>query len=299
MHITLSLLIAASSLVAQTTPTKTTTQKVVAAQKTSPTTRTTKTKAPAKKSLLQKLAVNTAPTQMTKPKGLPLPPHNSLLRNILTSQMTRICIRTDVPPFGYFKGVTLSGFEIALAKELVTSISIRYNRKLKIQWIVIRAPERISSLQKGRCDFTLAAFSKTATRAQKITFSDVYFQTNKVLIGRAQASESPIVALVRRTTPGKINFKNAMFSYFMSYSDILYTMQQSLVDYVITDHPMGLYLVRQSKSGYKIQKTLEGSEQYAVGLAKGSTHLLKEVNIALSQLRKSGRLAYLKRTLIQ
>ena len=224
------------------------------------------------------------------------PPLRSMLRNIVLSRTLRVCVRSDIPPFGYFKGETLTGFDIALAKEIAMGLSIRYQSNIHPQWVVIKAADRIPNLQKNQCDLVVAAFSKTLQRSKVVSFSSIYHKTTKVVLSRKQnISSSPVVARVRKTTPGSFKVPNAVYSSFLSYSDILYTMRQNLVDYVITDQPIGLYLVRHSKGSYKVFKHLKNQAHYAIGVHKQHQHLLKEINTILAHLKSTGRLNFLRR----
>lgn len=238
-----------------------------------------------------------APPTVAAAKAAPKAPSGSLLHDILKSRTLRVCVRADIPPFGYFRGQRLSGFDVSLAKEISTHLSIRYRTSLRIQWVIIRAPERISSLQQDQCDFVVAAFSKTAARAKLVAFSNVYFQTRKVLISKrfGASTDSPVLALIRSATPGSVKLKNPIISFFRSYNDILYTMHKQLVDHVVTDQPTGLYLVRQSNNAYKIDQILTGQEHYAIGINKKHSHLRDEINRCLQSLTSSGRLAFLLR----
>lgn len=227
-------------------------------------------------------------------------PQDSMLYHILQSRTVRVCVRSDIPPFGYFQKDTLSGFDIALAKELITLLGIRFQTTLQRQWVVIQAAERVESLQKGRCDLVVAAFSKTVEREKLVSFSTVYNRTGKVVLRRVgDVSSAPVVARVKSATGSQLNVPNAVYSSFLGYSDILYTMRQKLVDYVITDYPTGLYLIRNSKAAYQIHETLPQIEEYGVGVAKGHIHLLREINLALQQLNNNGRLAHMRRQWLQ
>lgn len=219
-----------------------------------------------------------------------------LLKSVLSSRAIRVCIRTDIPPFGFFSGKTLAGFDVALASELTTALSIRFRKQLRAKWIVIRAAGRVGVLRKGICDMVIAAFSKTKSRMKHIAFSDVYFKTHKVLLKKVGTISSvPIVAQVLRTTQATLKLPKAMYSSFYSYSDVLYTMRQKLVDYVVTDAPIGRFMVRQSRQAYTLHTTLKDSEYYSVGVPKGQSKWLNAINDAIRQIKRSGRLKFLEK----
>lgn len=246
------------------------------------TTTTKSAKAPAKQAPSQAKA--------TKKKV----PTVSLLSNVLASKTVRACVRTDVPPFGYFQGRTLQGFDISLAEEIVNAMSIRFQTNLSLKWVVIRASARVSALQRGSCDFVIAAFSKTAARQKAIDFTKVYYKTNKVIIKKnGESQDPPVVGMVRSTTGGAVGNNNAIIAKFSSYGDILYTMQQKLVDYVVTDAPIGRYMCKQSQGAYRVHRILPQVEAYSVGVPKGQKAWLQELDKAIHVLQQSGRLALL------
>lgn len=267
----------------------------------SQTTFAAKSKAPASRPAAKAKAAKAPAKPATRKSSLaPIAPADSMLSNILQSRTVRVCVRSDIPPLSYFKGETLQGFDIALAKQLVARISIRYRTHLRTQWVIIKAAERVPNLQKGRCDMVVAAFSKTKARAKKVAFTQMYYQTNKVVLRKKyNLSSAPVIATVRSTTQGAFSLPHAVQSSFLSYSDILYTMRQELVDYVITDYPIGLYLVRHSDAKYQIHRTLKNQESYSVGVNLSHKHLLAELERALTFMKTSGQLGYLQRQWLQ
>ncbi len=263
----------------------------------SQTTFAAKSKAPASRPAAKATPAKPAARKRTQ---APVAPADSMLSNILQSRTVRVCVRSDIPPLSYFKGETLQGFDIALAKQLVARISIRFRTHLRTQWVIIKAAERVPNLQKGLCDMVTAAFSVTKARAKKVAFTKTYYQTNKVVLRKKyNLSSAPVIATVRSTTQGAFSLPHAVQSSFLSYSDILYTMRQELLDYVITDYPIGLFLVRHSDAKYQIHRTLKNQESYSVGVNLSHKHLLAELERALEFLKTSGQLGYLQRQWLQ
>ncbi|MCB9640630.1 MAG: amino acid ABC transporter substrate-binding protein [Myxococcales bacterium] len=222
-------------------------------------------------------------------------PEESVVHDILSSKTLRICTRSDIPPFGYFRDTQLVGLDIELARELVAWFSIRYKTHIRAQWVVIRAADRIPYLQRSLCDVVVASFSKNAARAKQIAFSSVYFRTHKAVLARSKAGDAPIIGLVRGATAPQTAFKGASFAYFYSYSDIVYAMKRSMLDYVVADAPMARYMLRMAGKVYRWERELEQTESYAIGVHKKHTFLQRELDLALSQLTQQGRLAWLKR----
>lgn len=239
----------------------------------------------------------TAPRSLTQltPAAIPMAPKGSALHKIIQSQILRVCVRSDVPPFGYFASQGLVGFDIELAKHIAMQLSIYYKKNIHIQWKVIEASERIAKLQAKQCDFVAASFSYTAQRASQVTFSRIYLQTRKVALAaeRIQRAE-PIIALVKGTTNAHLNIKGQT-RYFVNYKEIMQAMKSGDVDYVVTDQPIAIHMMRNVTKSFRMHKAFPRNERYGLGLNKSHTHLVHIVNKALYDLAKTGRLAYLYR----
>lgn len=226
---------------------------------------------------------------------LPEPSKNTALGRILNNQAIRVCVRTDVPPFGYFSNTGLTGFDIDLAKQIAVQLSIFYKKNLLISWISIHANARIKSLQNNHCDMVIAAFSYTKSRAKQIAFTKRYLKTDKVIVSNTQITrKQPIIALVRGTTNSAKGLKGQIKRY-NSYKEIIFAMEQGDVDYIVADRPIALHMIRSVTKSFRIVRALPQTELYGIGVRRNHPHLLSAINRALDALARSGRLAYLHR----
>ncbi len=237
-----------------------------------------------------------APLYTLDSPEMPKAADGTKLARILQSQVLRACVRSDVPPFGYFLGRRLVGYDIDLVEQIARRLSVYYKRNLTIEWTVINAGSRISSLQQDTCDIVAAAFSRTKARARLVGFSKVYLKTNKVLISAETTRKNPVLAIVRgTTTPDAQSLFNAEIRFFENYKEIIYAMESGSIDYVITDHPIALHMIRSVSKKYKIVKKLGLSEEYAIGVQLENKTLLHVTDLILLDLAQSGKLAYLQR----
>jgi len=224
------------------------------------------------------------------------PPRNTKLHRILKSGRIRACVRSDVPPFGYFRHGRLTGLDIKLAKEIAKQISIDYKKVLHVDWRVISADDRVKAVQKNLCDMVVATFSKTAARARQVGLSQVYAQANKVLLAATTITRKrPVIARVRGTT-GNTGGVSGANRYFNTYREVLYAMDNGEVDYLVTDEPIATHMARSAAKPYKVSKVIaKNAENYAVGVSKKNGHLLKAIDKALRDLANTGRLALMYR----
>lgn len=237
------------------------------------------------------------PTSLTKidVPALAAPPAKSNLATILRRGSLKVCVRSDVPPFGYFTSKGLVGFDIHLAKELSVQLGIYYKKTLQVNWQVIEAGERIPKLKKQSCDVVAAAFSYTAARAAQISFSEIYLETDKVAIASKNiVRKVPVIALVRGTTNYAKGLKGAV-RYFSNYKEIMQAMKNGEVDLVVADRPMARHMIRSVTKSFGLHKALRQKERYALGVNTKHKYLLQVLNRALRDLAKSGRLSHMVR----
>lgn len=249
-------------------------------------------KAPAKAA--KKAPAKPMPLYTLDTPALNIPKGKTQLGQILGSLSLRVCVRTDVPPFGYFMKGSLTGFDVALANEIATRIGIMFKKNLVVSYVPISAKQRVSALQNNRCDFVAAAFTYTAKRAKKVAFSKRYLKTDRVVVAMSKITrKKPVIALVKGTKAPK-GLKGVEKSY-NDYREIIFAMEAGEVDYFVTDRPIALHMIRNVTKSYKITKTLKGTDEYGIGVNKSNKALLQAINIALQETAASGRLAHLLR----
>jgi ABC-type amino acid transport substrate-binding protein len=223
------------------------------------------------------------------------PPANTPLARVLESLHVRVCVRSDVPPLGYFHAGQLDGFDVELAQELIKQIGIDYKQVLKIEWNVVTAGDRMKHLQENACDILVAALSHTKERAGQAELSKIYVRTDKVLLqSNTITRKTPVIAQVGGTT-GDAGIKGTPRQ-FHTYQEVAYAMELGGIDYLVTDRPIAEHLMRSTTKGFKITKTLaKDAESYVVATPKGDPQLIAAVNRALEELARSGRLAFIHR----
>jgi ABC-type amino acid transport substrate-binding protein len=224
------------------------------------------------------------------------PAAGSPFAKVLQSMYIRACVRSDVAPFGSFSANGLQGFDIDLASEITQQLSIDYKQALRVEWTVVSADDRMKRVQDGSCDILVADFSYTKDRAAQIGTSKVYLRTDKVLVAASKITRKvPVIAKLATATGDASDVKGTVRA-FRSYQEIVHAMDDGEVDYVVTDRPIALHLIRSATQPYTIAKTLaENAEGYVVGVAAGDPELLAAVNRALDDLAHDGRLALLDR----
>lgn len=231
-------------------------------------------------------------TQISHPRSAP---HGGALARILTRRTLRVCVRTDIPPFGYISSFGLVGLDIDLAKEVAVQLSVYYKTRLFVEWVVIEAKDRIPFLQNKRCDIVAASFSRTAERARQVAFSKTYLCTVKVILA-SYSSNRPqaVIGLVHGTT-GKASQIKGITHYFHSYKDVVEAMSRREVDYVLLDRPIAVNILKNYVNTFRLYKELPQQEHYSIGVHLQHFHLSNAIDRAIGDLEKYGRISYLVR----
>jgi putative glutamine transport system substrate-binding protein len=226
----------------------------------------------------------------------PAPAAGSPLDRMVKTLHARVCIRVDVAPFGYFGGAGPTGFDVALAAEIVDQLSIDYKAALRPEWVVVTAGERIKRVQDDACDLAVVALSYTKQRADEVATSKVYARTDKVLVAASKITrKTPVVAKLEGTT-GSAGIAGASERSFRTYQEIIHAMEAGEVDYLAADRPIAEHLVRSVTRPYAVTKTLAANaESYVVAMKKGNAELTTAVDRALETIARSGKLALLER----
>lgn len=187
-----------------------------------------------------------------------------------------------------------TGFDIELAKEL----SKKIGKKIEFQPIDWSMKE--SELNDGNIDMIWNGFSITDERKQKVDFTKAYLTSKQVIItlnnsdikskedlkGKTVAAQEQSSA-VDAIGDYKDNFKELVT--FSTNDEALRDLEAGRCDAVVADEVLSRYYINLKGEGkYNILDDNFGEEQYAVGVRKGDTDLLKAWNKAYDELVEDG-----------
>jgi polar amino acid transport system substrate-binding protein len=82
------------------------------------------------------------------------------------------------PPFNYFKGPTLTGFEIDLAEAIAQKMG------LKVEWRALAFDALLAGLRQDRWDMVIASFGITEERAKAVTFTKPDYCSGGVIVSK-------------------------------------------------------------------------------------------------------------------
>jgi polar amino acid transport system substrate-binding protein len=206
------------------------------------------------------------------------------------------CTHLPYKPFQFEQEGKIVGFDVDLVDLVAKELGVR-------QEIVDTPFEGIQSgedLNARKCDIAAAAMTITDERAEKIAFSEPYFDANQALLVKKDSGIKTLDDLKGKTlgvqsgTTGKMYAeKNAEPKgvKLKDYEDLaleLSSVKSGQVDAGINDIPVLLDYAKDNPE-LEVTEQFETGEQYGFGMKKGtSDKLAAVVNRVLSEARQDG-----------
>ncbi len=195
------------------------------------------------------------------------------------------------PPFNYFQGAKLTGFEVELAEAIVRRMG------LAIEWKSLAFDALLAGLMQDRWDLVIASFAITEERARAVTFTSPHYCSGGVIVSRDPAIRSAAtlagktVAVQTGTTylknvekvPGIKAVKN-----FPQDTDARSALVSGRVDAWVSDRFVVKTAIETSpKAGLKSGEFLY-VEKIASAVNKGNLPLAAAIDKALAELMADG-----------
>jgi glutamate transport system substrate-binding protein len=210
-----------------------------------------------------------------------------------------IGISFDQPGLGFKEGDTYSGFDVETAKYVAKALGVP---ETGITWVQADPGNRESLLSGGQADLVLSTYTITEDRKKVVDFAGPYFLAHQDLLVRRNETEitgpdtlnGKDLCSVPGTTSadnitkfyqGRINLKE-----YPRFSDCVTALDRSEVDAVSTDDVILAGYAAQPQYRGKLKLVGRGfsDENYGVGIKKGNTALVDQVNTALKQYVSDG-----------
>lgn len=189
------------------------------------------------------------------------------------------------------------GLDIDIVKEIATDLGVKAEIK-NIPW------EKLISFQplyEKEVDALISAITITPERAEKVAFSDPYFNAGQVIVTTIEKSNE-IKGLedlagkrlgVQIDTTSEIEAKKytnpELILALADYELVLNELLSGNIDAIIIDYPAALALVSQ-KEGLKIVGEPFTQEFYGIAVRKEDKVLLAEINKTIKKLKKGNKL---------
>jgi len=215
-----------------------------------------------------------------------------------------IGISFDQPGLGYKEGDSsgagsYSGFDVDTAIYVAQALGVP---KENITWVQADPADRETLLENGDVDMVFSTYSITDDRKKVVDFAGPYFLAHQDLLVRRNETDitgpdtlnGRVLCSVTGTTSsqyikdhylGKITLTE-----YPRYSDCVAALANSQVDAVTTDDVILAGFAAQDQYKGKLKLVGHGftDERYGVGIPKGDTDRVNQVNDALKQYIADG-----------
>lgn len=211
----------------------------------------------------------------------------------------RIGISFTNPGLGFKDGDTYSGFDVETATYVAKALGVDADH---ITWVEAKPADREKLLEDGKVDMIFATYSITDDRKKVVDFAGPYFVAHQDLLVRRNDTEitgpDTLHKKVLCSVPGTTSSAYITDHYkgdikleeFDTYGDCVEALLDGKVDAVTTDDIILAGFASESKYKGKLKLVGDGftDEEYGVGIPKGDTKRVEQVNAALKQYIADG-----------
>lgn len=205
-------------------------------------------------------------------------------------------------PMGFRdNGGNLVGFDVDMAREAIG----RLDMDVVFQPIDWNLKEQ--ELDSGNIDMIWNGYSINDERMEKVNFTNPYLDNQQIivalsssdidnkddLVDRIVCTQNSSSALQAIENEGaKETFKDGEIILFDTYTEAFLDLEAGRVDVVVADEVLAkYYIAERGAEKFKIVDGDFGDEEYGVGVRKGDTTLLENLNQALDEMKEDGSAA--------
>ncbi|MBM3214792.1 basic amino acid ABC transporter substrate-binding protein [Candidatus Poribacteria bacterium] len=219
------------------------------------------------------------------------------------AETIRVATDASYRPFEYYdESRELVGFDIDLMRALAERAS------LSVEFINQPFDGIIAGLESGKYDAAISAMTITPERAERVLFSDPYYDAGQVVAVRSEdmsihgfADLTGRRIGVQRGTTGALKARDVAGATLSEYDTIdlaFLALENGTVDAVINDE-LTSRAIAAARGSVKLVGAPLTEERYGIALRKDREELAARLNAALATARADGTLAALDRKWIQ
>ena len=194
-------------------------------------------------------------------------------------------------PFNFFKGTTLTGFEVEVAELVAKKMG------LKVQWKTIGFDALLTGLKQDRWDLVIASHAITDERAKAVTFTAPHYCSGGLVVAMDPAirNAKDLAGKVVAVQTGTSYLENVQkvanikgMKNFPTDVDARSALVSKRVDAWVTDRFVAKEVAAKNPTvGFKLGE-LVFVEQVASAVTKGNTGLADAWNKALAETMADG-----------
>ncbi len=213
------------------------------------------------------------------------------IAQIKKSGKLKVAVFSDKAPFGYVdKNGDYQGYDVYFAKRLAKDMGV------KVEFTSVDPAARVDVLTSNKVDITLANFTVTTERAQKVDFAKPYMKVSLGVVSPTNAKIADVSQLEGKTlivakgttaeTYFEDNYPNITLQKYDQYADAYNALLDGRGDAFSTDNTEVMAWAKSNK-GYTVGiKSLGDISTIAPAVQKGNTALLKWINKEIVKLGK-------------
>ncbi|NUU62734.1 transporter substrate-binding domain-containing protein [Paenibacillus agri] len=206
----------------------------------------------------------------------------------------------DFPPYEFHKVIdgkdSIVGFDINIAKDIAADMGA----ELEIKDLPFDS--LLNELSSGRIDMVISGLSPTEERRKAVELSDIYYKAEQsVVVREADKDKFSTMDSLKGTKIGvqtgsiqeelAKGIEGAQLTSLGKISEIVLQLQSNRVDAAIIEGPVAKSFVKNVKGIVITDAKPEAEDDgYVVGIKKGNTELLDQVNKTLSRLNSEGKI---------
>lgn len=214
------------------------------------------------------------------------------LEEIKKDGKIRIGVFSDKNPFGYVdENGKVQGYDIYFAKRIAKDL---LGSEDAVEFVYLEAASRVEYLQSGKVDITLANFTVTEERSEKVDFALPYMKValgvvspDSELIKSVDDLDGKNLIVVKGTTAETYfseNYPNVKLTKFDEYQEAYDALADGRGDAFSTDNTEVLAWAMKNKGFTVGIESLGNVDAIAPAVQKGNTELLNWLNEEIKTL---------------
>ena len=214
------------------------------------------------------------------------------LEEIKKDGKIRIGVFSDKNPFGYVdENGKVQGYDIYFAKRIAKDL---LGSEDAVEFVYVEAASRVEYLQSGKVDITLANFTVTEERSEKVDFALPYMKValgvvspDSALIKSVDDLDGKNLIVVKGTTAETYfseNYPNVKLGFLYEYQEAYDALADGRGDAFSTDNTEVLAWAMKNKGFTVGIESLGNVDAIAPAVQKGNTELLNWLNEEIKTL---------------
>lgn len=209
--------------------------------------------------------------------------------DLVDSGSLTMCTNPPFEPFEFEENGEVVGLDVDVVREVAKDLGV----ELKVKATPFEGIQSGADLNSGNCDVVASGITITPERKAKIDFSDPYFDANQGLLVPEGSDLDSLDSLegkkigVQQATTGE-TWANDNGLEVVQFEDLglqIQALKTGQIDAAVNDiATLGAFV----SEGFEVSTEFSTGEQYGIGVKKGSSALLDQVNATLDRIHQDG-----------